>query len=81
MAKDKKDTKHYVSAGSVRKLTGEEVGLEITRLRGELHNLRQQRVTGKIDDHSGFKKTKRSIARILTERGTRRRAATAKAGK
>lgn len=71
MAKDKKDNKHHLTSETVRGFTDEEIGVEVKRLRGALHELRQQRVTGKIDDHSGFKKTKRSIARVLTERNRR----------
>lgn len=59
------------SDGDVRKLTDEEVGIELKRVRGELYALRTQQVTGKVDDNSKFGKNRRSIARLLTESNAR----------
>lgn len=53
------------------KLTDEEIGVEIKRLRNELFTLRTQAVTEKVEDVSRFKKTRRDIARLLTERNAR----------
>ena len=58
----------------VRKMTDEELGLELKRLRNELHTLRTQLVTSKVENTSGFRGTRRSIARILTETNARRHA-------
>ena len=56
----------------VRKLTDEEIGLEVKRLRLQLHTIRSQFVTEKVEDSSTYGKTKRDIARILTELTARR---------
>lgn len=59
----------------VRKLTDEEIGLEIKRLRADLHAVRTQFVTAKVEDSSRYGKIKKDIARLLTERAARRAAA------
>jgi large subunit ribosomal protein L29 len=59
----------------VRALSDEEVAVEIDRLRKRLYELRAQSVTEKIEDPSQFKKTKRDVARLLTERRSRELAA------
>lgn len=74
----KKKSKYVLDADEVRKLTSEEVGVELKRLRGELYALRVQSVTGKVEDSSAFSKTKRSIARLMTERNVRHKAQLAK---
>lgn len=56
----------------VRKLTAEEIRIEIDRLRGKLFTLRCQAVTEKVEDVSQFGKIKRDIARLLTEQNARR---------
>ena len=56
----------------VRKLTDEEIGIEVKRLRSQLHTIRSQFVTEKVEDSSTYGKTKRDIARVLTERHARR---------
>lgn len=56
----------------VRKLTDEEIGLEVKRLRTQLHTIRSQFVTEKVEDSSTYGKTKRDIARVLTEQTARR---------
>lgn len=56
----------------VRKLTDEEIGLEIRRLRADLHGVRTQFVTAKVEDSSTYGKIKKDIARLLTERTARR---------
>lgn len=63
----------------VHKLSEEEIGVELRRLREKLYNLRAQAVTEKVEDVSQFRKTRRDVARILTEQKTRSaRAATAR---
>ena len=55
----------------VRKLTDEEIGVEIKRLRADLHTVRTQFVTAKVEDSSRYGKIKKDIARLLTERTAR----------
>ena len=56
----------------VRKLTDEEIGLEVKRLHTQLHTIRSQFVTEKVEDSSTYGKTKKDIARVLTELTARR---------
>lgn len=51
----------------VRKLTDEEIQVELKRLRGQTLKLRTQAVTEKVEDNSLFRKTRKDIARLLTE--------------
>ena len=62
----------------VRALSPEEIGVELKRLRDKLYQLRTQTVTEKVEDNSQFRKVRRDIARLLTERKTR---TVAKSGK
>lgn len=55
----------------VRKMKNEELGSELSRLRMSLFDLRSQRVTDKVADTSQFRKVRRDIARLLTERRAR----------
>ena len=57
-----------------RKLSDEEIQVELTRLRGRSFELRTQSVTEKIEDTSQFGKVRRDIARLLTEQSRRQRA-------
>jgi large subunit ribosomal protein L29 len=61
-----------MKAKEVHKLNVEEIDIEVDRLRKKLFELRTQAVTEKIEDTSQFGKTKRDVARLLTERSTRR---------
>jgi large subunit ribosomal protein L29 len=61
----------------VRKMKDEELVVETTRLRRRLFDLRSQTVTEKIEDTSQFGKSRKDLARILTEAGQRKRAAAA----
>lgn len=61
----------------VKRMTGEEIDLEIDRMQRRLHDMRVQRVTDKVEDPSQFKKIRRDIARMLTERRAREMAAAA----
>ncbi len=65
-------SKKVETAEDVRKLTDEEVGIELSRLRNQLYALRSTSVTGKVEDNSAFRITRRSIARLLTEKNARR---------
>ncbi len=55
----------------VRKFSDEEIGVEVKRLRRKLFELRTQAVTEKIQDTSQFGKTRRDVARLLTEQQAR----------
>jgi len=57
-----------MKAIEVHKLSGEEIDVELDRLRRKLYDLRCQAATEKIEDPSLFKKVRRDIARLLTER-------------
>ncbi|MCH2144457.1 MAG: 50S ribosomal protein L29 [Phycisphaerales bacterium] len=60
-----------MKAKEVHNFNDEEVAVEIERLRKRMFELRSQKVTDKIEDTSQFKKTRRDIARLLTEQRTR----------
>lgn len=55
----------------VHGLKDEEIKSELGRLRAKLFTLRAQSVTEKVEDNSQFKKIRRDIARLLTERKSR----------
>jgi len=63
----------------VRKMSDEEISVELNRLRRHLYDLRSQAVTEKLEDPTQLGKTKRDVARLLTERRARELANTAKA--
>ena len=56
-----------MKAGEVHKLSSDELKVESHRLRRKLFDLRTQTVTEKIEDTSQFKKTRKDLARVLTE--------------
>lgn len=60
-----------MTGAEVRKMTTEEIDLEVKRLRAESFKLRTATVTEKVEDTSRFGKVRRDIARLLTERGAR----------
>ncbi len=60
-----------MKAKEAHKLTDDEIDVETRRLRNELFTLRTQAVTEKVEDISRFKKTRRDIARLLTEQKVR----------
>lgn len=64
-----------MKANEVRAMQDEEIGAELGRLRNKLFSLRSQTVTEKVEDNSQFRKIRRDIARLLTERAARRRKA------
>ena len=59
----------------IHKLSVEQIDVEVGELRSKLFELRTQAVTEKIEDPSQFRKTRREIARLLTEKSVRRNAA------
>lgn len=58
----------------VRKLTTEEIDLEVKRLRADLYKFRTQAVTEKVENTGVFLSTRRDIARLLTEKSARTKA-------
>lgn len=62
-----------MKAKEVHKFNDEEIAIEIGRLKKRMFELRSQKVTDKIEDTSQFKKTRRDIARLLTEQSERSR--------
>ncbi len=55
----------------VKKMTGEELGIELKRLQDKFFTLKTQQVTEKVEDTSQFGQTKRNIARVRTELSVR----------
>lgn len=62
----------------VRGMKDEEIKSELGRLRAKLFTLRAQSVSEKVEDNSQFRKIRRDIARLLTERQSRVAAGTRK---
>ncbi len=60
-----------MKAKEVHKLSDEEVDVEVDRVRRHLFDLRTQAVTEKIEDSSQFGKSRKDVARLLTERKRR----------
>ena len=60
-----------MKAKEVHKLKDEELTIEVARLQRRLFDLRTQAVTEKIEDTSQFGKTRRDVARLLTEQSMR----------
>ena len=60
-----------MKAQEVHGMGNDEITVELDRLRRRLFDLRVQTVTEKIEDPSQFKKVRRDIARLLTERRAR----------
>jgi len=56
-----------MKANEVHKLSDEEVDVEAGRIRRHLFDLRTQAVTEKIEDSSQFGKSRKDVARLLTE--------------
>ncbi|MCK4871493.1 MAG: 50S ribosomal protein L29 [Phycisphaerales bacterium] len=54
------------------KMNNEELEVEVARLRRHLYDLRCQQVTERIEDTTQFGKTKKDVARLLTELRMRR---------
>ena len=63
-----------MKAKEVHKLSDEEIDVEAKRLRRKLFDLGAQAVTEKIQDTSQYRKIKRDIARVLTEKSARQTA-------
>ncbi|MEM1186249.1 MAG: 50S ribosomal protein L29 [Planctomycetota bacterium] len=64
-----------MTGAEVRALKDEELDIELKRIREKLYTLRVQGVTDKVEDTSQHGKLRKYVARILTEKTARRRAA------
>ncbi|MDZ4753207.1 MAG: 50S ribosomal protein L29 [Phycisphaerae bacterium] len=60
-----------MKAAEVHKFSAEEIKVEATRLRRRLFDLRSQSVTEKIEDTSQYRKSRKDLARVLTELNSR----------
>lgn len=60
-----------MTGAEVRKLNDEEIGVELTNLRGKLLALKNKSVSEKIEDTMQFGRLRKDIARLLTERTAR----------
>lgn len=56
----------------VKKLSNDDLKGEATRLRRELFDLRCQLTTEKVADNSRIGKTRKDLARVLTEQNARK---------
>ncbi len=61
-----------MKAKEVHKLSEEEISIEVGRLRKQLFELRTQAVTEKIENTSQFAAVRKDLARLLTEKNSRR---------
>ncbi|MHC4995522.1 MAG: 50S ribosomal protein L29 [Planctomycetota bacterium] len=68
-----------MKANEVHKMSDEELKVEANRLRRHLYDLKSQAVTEKLEDPSQLGKTRRDIARLLTEQRARQNAESAEA--
>ncbi len=66
-----------MKAREARELSDDEISLRLRDTRRELFNLRFQHATGQLDDPHKLNLTRREIARLLTIRAERERAAAA----
>lgn len=60
-----------MKAKEVHKMTDEEIGQEVKKLRGRLYELRTQAVTEKLENPRELGNIRRDVARLLTERRNR----------
>jgi ribosomal protein L29 len=61
-----------MKGSEVKAMKNDELKLELGKLRNKLFDLSAQTVTAKVEDNSQFKKTRKDIARLLTEQNARR---------
>lgn len=60
-----------MTGSEVKKLTSEEIGVELNKLRERLFTLRGQKTTEKVENTSQFGAIRKDIARLLTEQNAR----------
>lgn len=68
-----------MKAVEVRKMTEEEIKLELERLRRHLFDLKSQAVTEKLEDSSQLGKVRKDVARLMTEHTNRKNSKATKA--
>jgi large subunit ribosomal protein L29 len=61
-----------MNASEVHKMSDEELSVEAERLRSRLYELRAQAVTQKLENPRQLRNLRRDVARLLTEKNTRR---------
>ena len=66
-----------MKAQEAHKLNDEEIKVELDRLRRRIYDLKSQAVTEKLEDASQIRKSRRDVARLLTEQNARRNKAEA----
>jgi large subunit ribosomal protein L29 len=64
-----------MTGAEAKKLSNDEIKVEVKRLREKLFQLRVQRETEKVENTAQFKALRKDLARVLTERTSRRHAA------
>jgi large subunit ribosomal protein L29 len=64
-----------MTGAEAKKLSNDEIKVEVKRLREKLFQLRVQRETEKVENTAQFKALRKDLARVLTERTARRHAA------
>lgn len=60
-----------MTGAEVKAMKSEEIKVELARLRNRLFDLRSHVVTDKVADTSEFRKVRKDIARLMTERTAR----------
>ncbi len=70
-----------MKAKAIHSMNAEDLAMEATSLRRRLFDLRRQSVSEKVADNSQFKKTRKDIARVLTETKARAIAASKETSK
>jgi ribosomal protein L29 len=63
-----------MSTAELKKMSDEDLAVEVQQLRRRLFDLRCQLVTEKIQNTSQFPNVRKDIARLLTEQSSRNRA-------
>jgi large subunit ribosomal protein L29 len=66
-----------MKAQEVHKMSDAELTVEIDRLRRSVYDLKSQAVTQKLEDPTQIRKTRRDVARLMTEINARRTASKA----
>ena len=64
-----------MTPAELRARTGEQLAEQLVDLRKEQFNLRFQRATGQLENTRRIREVRRTIARLMTVQGERRRAA------
>ena len=55
----------------IREMTPDELNRKVDETRRELFNLKMQSHTGQLEDNSQIRRTRRDVARLLTEKHAR----------